>query len=314
MENQQQKTNNSRWIYIAIIGALGALSAYLYFQKDKTETQNQELTTQVETTSNDLKELEDEYNATLARLDQMKSQSVQMDSLLSSKNEEIEELKSRISQLLGNNKLSADKLKEANELINSLKLKLNSFEQQIILLKRENIQLIEDKKQLMEEKEEEKRIAKEEKEQLTEEKKQLEKIVELGSVLKASNFKLEAVNQKKNLLGKEVEKETKKARKADLLRISFDLDDNRISESGEKIIYIVLRLPNGKVSGNQKFKLANGTEEIYTVSKTVPYRQGEKVYGVTSEWNPIDEFESGTYTVEVYHMGYQIGTQKVVLK
>jgi hypothetical protein len=154
-----------------------------------------------------------------------------------------------------------------------------------------------------------------EKETLSEEKKGLEKTVELASVLHASGIKMEAINSTKNLFGKEKEKGTAKANKADLIRISFDLDDNRVSESGEKIIYICVYDPNGNViSGNgSKIKLADESEKSYTTSKTIPYKQGEKVKGISTDWKPSADFAKGTYKVEIYHMGYKIGREMVTL-
>jgi predicted nuclease with TOPRIM domain len=308
--NEPRKGFNTNIIYIGIIAVLAAVSIYLFVTKNKTENQNEELTTQVETTTTDLGELETEYNAALARLDEMKSESVQMDSLLNSKNDEVESLKSRIKTILSDKNATKSQLAEANKLINELKTKMNSYQEQITALKQENVQLTEDKKNLIEEKNQ----VIDEKNALTEDKKVLEKTVEVGSVLHASGIKMDVINMKKNILGQEKEKGTEKARKADLIRISFDLDDNRISESGEKIIYVCVYGPDGKVAGNSSFKMVDGSEKKYSVAKTVPYKQGEKVHGVSTEWKPISDFTRGNYKVEIYHMGYKIGGENVTLK
>lgn len=309
--NQEpRKGFNTNILYIGIIAVLAALSIYLFLSKNKTETQNEDLTTQVETAATDMGELETEYNAALARLDEMKTQSVQMDSLLAEKSSEVEELKAKIQGILKDKNASKEKLAEANRLIKELNSKMNTYQEQITALKQENIQLTEDKKNLIDEKNQ----VTEEREVLKEEKKSLEKTVEVGSVLHASGIKMNVINMRKNLLGKEKEKETEKANKADLIRIAFDLDDNRISESGEKIIYICVYGPDGKVSGNSSFRLSDGSEKKYSVSKTVPYRQGEKTYGVTTEWRPVGDFVKGNYKVEMYHMGYKIGSETVSLR
>lgn len=307
---EPRKAANNNIIYLGIIAVLAALSIYLFVSRNKTENKNEELTTQMETTTADLGELETEYNAALARLDEMKSQSVQMDSLLNVKSSEVEELKSKIQSILRDKNASKEKLAEANRLIKELNAKMSSYEEQIIALKQENIQLTEDKKNLTQEKQQ----LSEEKAGLQEEKKALEKTVEVGSVLHASNIRMAVLNVKKNLLGKEKEKETEKAQKADLIRISFDLDDNRISESGEKVLYISVYGPDGRVSGNGSFKLADGSEKNYSVAKTVPYRQGEKTYGVSTEWKPSGDFTPGSYKVDIFHMGYRIGSERVTLR
>lgn len=302
--NEPRKGLSMQWIYIGIIVLLVAAGIYLFVSKNKEEDKNELLTTQVEATAADKVTIETEYNAALARLDEMKNQSVQMDSLLTTKNEEVEDLKKRIDAIVKNKNATDAELKQARSMITELNGKLNNFQTQITALKQENVQLTEDKKNLIAENTE-----------VTNEKKDLEKKVELGSVLHASGFKLEAINIKKNLLGKEKEKETEKAKKADLIRVSFDLDDNRISESGEKIIYICIVDPRGNVVSNgNKFKMQDGSDKAFTTSKTVPYKKGEKVYGLSTEWKPNMDFVKGDYNVEVYHQGYRIGGEKVTLK
>lgn len=315
MENTPQEPRKGislHWIYMGIIALLLAAGIYLFVNKNKAENKSDLLSEQVESISTDKASIETEYNAALARLDEMKNESMQMDSLLATKSSEVEELKNKINAIVKNKNATEAQLKEASMLIKELNAKMSGYQQQIIALKNENIQLTEDKKQLITEKND--IIV--EKENLQIDKKELEKTVEIGSVLHASGFKLEAINAKKNIFGKEKEVETGKAKKADIMRISFDLDDNRISESGEKMIYICIKAPNGQIvtSSGNKFKTVEGNDMDYTTTKVVPYRKGEKVYGITTEWRPNSDFEKGNYTVEVYHQGYKIGNQKVTLK
>ncbi|MGI9192518.1 MAG: hypothetical protein ACR2IL_10380 [Chitinophagaceae bacterium] len=315
---EQQTTSNpttpspNKWrnIYIAIIAVLAAATVYLFFNKQKTDDTIESQTEQLELAQTDFADLETDYNAVLARLDEMKSQSVQMDSLLGSKTEEVEALKAKIALILKDKNASASKLKEANGLIAQLNKKLSSFEEQLVALKRENIELTEDNKQLTEDKS----ALESERNNLNNEKQTLEKKVEEGSVLSASNIRMETLKQGKNLVGKAVEKETNKASKVDMMRISFDLNDNRISESGDKMIYMVVSGPSGNVYGRSTFRTQDGKEKVYTASKIVPYRRGEKTYGVTLDWTPSSNFEKGSYHVDLYHMGYKIGSQQVSLR
>jgi DNA repair exonuclease SbcCD ATPase subunit len=324
METAPEKKFNPTWIYIPLILVLGGIAVYLFLDRNKSNDKNDELSDQVSTVLNDKASVETEYNAALARLDKMKGESVQMDSLLSSKNDEVEQLKEKIKTILQNDKATEAQLQEAAKMIGDLNKKLSSFQEQIVALKKENIQLTEDKRQLTEDKQiltKQNEASSQEKENLKEEKKQLEnnleKTVETASILHASNFRLEAINLKKNLLGKSKEQETARARKADLMRMTFDLDENRISESGEKMIYICVTDPGGKIASSSsggQFSLADGAEKTFTATKIVPYKKGEKVKGVISDWKPLENFAPGNYKVELYHMGNKIGTEIVTLK
>jgi chromosome segregation ATPase len=231
------------------------LQEFIYSSPRIRAMENREL-------SDDKSLIESEYNAALARLDEMKNQSVQMDSLLNTKNEEVEELKAKIQKVLNDKNATSSQLKEANAMIRELNAKMSSYEKQIIALKQENVQLTEEKRALTEENAQKT----EENTALQTDNQELVKKVEKGSVLHASSIRMEAIDRKKNLLGKEKEKETEKARKVDMIRISFNVDE------------------------------------------------GEKVQGISTEWLPSGAMSKGEYKVEIYHMGYLIGSEKVTLK
>jgi len=311
MENNTQDTQksfNSNWIYLGIIALLLIAGIYLFVTKNEVEKQKADTINELATVSTDKAAVENQYNAALARLDEMKGQSIQMDSLLNDRNAEVEELKRKIKKILDNKNASESELKKANSMIAQLNSKMAEFQNTITALKQENINLTEDKKQLTAAQEN----LKEEKRKVE---KTLETTIETASILHASDFKMEAINRKKNLLGKDKEVETGKAKKADLIKFSFDLDENRVSESGEKVIYICVYKPNGSIAGNNsKFKLSTGVEKGYTTSKTISYKQGEKVNDIVTQWIPSEDFEKGNYKVEVYHMGYNIGSENVTLK
>ncbi len=311
MENNTQDTQksfNTNWIYLGIIALLLVAGIYLFVTKNEVEKQKADTINELATVSTDKATVENQYNAALARLDEMKGQSIQMDSLLNDRNAEVEELKRKIKKILDNKNASESELKKANSMIAQLNNKMAEFQNTITALKQENITLTEEKKQLTTAQEN----LKEEKRKVE---KTLETTIETASILHASDFKMEAINKKKNLLGKDKEVETGKAKKADFIKFSFDLDENRVSESGEKVIYICVYKPNGSIAGNNsKFKLSTGAEKGYTTSKTISYKQGEKVNDIATQWIPSEDFEKGNYKVEVYHMGYNIGSENVTLK
>ncbi len=311
--NEPRRGFSPTWIYLGIIALLLAAAIYLFLTKNQTVNENEQLSNQVTEVSNDKASIETEYNAALARLDQMRGENASMDSVLTTKDAELSEMKAKIEKILKQKNLSTSQLAEANKLIAEFRARMTGFEQQLIALKQENIALSEDNRQLTEDK----NSLSSEEESLTEAKTGLEKKVELGSVLHASNIRMEAINTTKTLFGKEKEKETAKAKKADLIRISFDIDDNRISESGEKMVYICVYDPSGNlISGSNaaKFKLADDNEKAYSATKMINYKQGEKVKGISTDWRPNSSFSSGNYKVEIYHMGYKIGSEKVSLK
>ena len=115
------------------------------------------------------------------------------------------------------------------------------------------------------------------------------------------------MTEKKN--GKE--KETTTAKRVDKLRISFDLDENRISASGKKDLYVRITAPDGKPvtdpgMGSGKISTREGNELDFTQKVGVEYIQGQR-QTVNIDWKQNDKFETGDYMIEVYQNGFKIG-------
>jgi predicted nucleic acid-binding Zn-ribbon protein len=317
MEPTNNNTNNNskNWIFGAIIAALAGVTIYMYMAKNKAENANHATGEQLATTATAKDAMQTDYNAALGRLDELTSKNKGMEDAINAKDGEVADLKKQIDEILQNKNATQADLNKAKGLIASLNTKVQSFEKQIAQLKESNTNLATEKEQLSVEKQNEmnqKNEVTKQRDEIAEEKKGLEKKVEVAKVLHASNITLLPI-KKRLLTGKEAE--TAKAKRAELIRITFDLDDNRISESGEKELYIVVYAPNGDAYTSGKFKMENGTEKNYTVSKTIPYVQGQTSKNIALDWKPIDaKFEKGDYQLEIYHMGYKIGGNSVSLK
>jgi DNA repair exonuclease SbcCD ATPase subunit len=322
MEKNQNNTNYKNWIFISLIGLLAGLCVYLYLDKNKSKEQIAKTTEALEQTKTDKETVQQEYNAALGRLDDLKSENSQLDSLLTSKNDEIAGLKEKINSILNNDQANAEELSYAKSLIANLNTKLDKYVKEIITLKKENQQLTTDKKDLINTAEKLNKDKKDltaqnntlinDKSKLDAEKVDLEKKVALAKVLSASNIKLTPI-KKRWLTGKEAS--TNKANRANKMRIEFDLNDNRLADTEDKTIYIVVYDPSGDAQPNGKFSLVDGTEKMYTSKQIIAYEQGKSFRNIGWEYTPLKgDFEKGEYTIEIYHNGYKIGTQIVTLK
>src|SRR6478672_9442556 len=101
-------------------------------------------------------------------------------------------------------------------------------------------------------------------------------MLNVGSTLHASNFNIVGINEKGS---KEVS--TKTAKKVDKLRISFDLDENMISQSGNKEVYVCITGPDGtpiavEALGSGTFSTREGSEKPYTQKLDVNYTQNKR--------------------------------------
>jgi len=254
--------------------------------------------------------IQKEYDDAMIRLEQMTATNSSLDSLVKSRDEELNQLKSKFKGLVNKQNATASDLAAAKKLVGDLNGKIDEYIKEIGRLQKENKQLTTDKENLTtENKTLSTNLA------VTESaKKEAENKVDVGSTLNASSFTIKAINEKSS--GKE--RETASSKKADKLRIAFNLDANRISTSGTKQLYIVAKDPTGNTIKEQA--LASGSlatredgQVAYTTRLDIDYKQGETKY-VSFDLRQGDKYSKGTYSIVVYQNGFKIGEGQAILK
>ena len=144
--------------------------------------------------------------------------------------------------------------------------------------------------------------------------KEKDDILNVGSTLYASNFSITGINEKSS--GKE--KTTTTAKKVDKLRISFDLNENMIAQSGNKEIFISITAPDGtpvavEALGSGTFSTRDGQQKFYTQKLDVDYTQNKK-QTVSFDWKQNTNFNTGNYKIEVFNNGFKVGEASRPLK
>ena len=291
---------NRGLLYGLLLVALAGTWGYLIWDKSKSNQEKVQLQTQMITVDSSRTAVEGQFQAALAQLDMLKSQN---DSLMRTKDKEVSDLKARISSILTKRNASEAELAEARKLIAQLNSQIDGYREEIVRLQGENQVLTTQRDSI-----------KQAYDTVYTQNQGLSQQIQLGSVLHASAIHIEALHLKGN--GKEVQ--TSKAKRADLMRVSFNLDENRIASSGEKDIYVCITAPDGtplavEALGSGRFTLADGTEKLYTAMKKVNYTTGKK-QTVNIDWKQNSDFKPGDYTVEIYQGGYEIGQGKVTMK
>ncbi len=306
-DNKNKEKNKNIVIYAILILALIATWAYIYWDKSKSNQKQDELQAQVIQNDSSRAAMKDQYQATLVKLDMLKSEN---DSLMETKSKEIDDLKAKIQHILSKQKASSAELTEARSLIKKLKSRVSGYKKEIERLKGENVQLVAQRDSIQYQRD----SIQTNLDSMSIQNDSLNQQVEVASVLKASHFNITPIHVKNS--GKE--KSTKKAKKTDIIRISFNIDKNRVTASGEKELYICVNSPQGtpiavKKLGSGKFTLHDGTEKLYTLKKTIDYETG-KQQKVSVDWKQPSDFQSGEYTIMVYEKGREIGKGSVNLK
>lgn len=303
-ETVVKKSNSGRNVLTAalVILLLGTWG-YIIYDKNNTREITEGLTTQIVNSDSARNELQRELDDAALRLDALKTSNVKADSLLKTKDKDIEELRGRVQKILNDKNATTAQLAEAKRLVAQLKGNIETYVAEIESLKAENVQLTEEKRLVTEQRD----IVQRGLDSTVDVVREKEDVIDIGSTLHASNFSIIGIKERNS--GKE--KETTKAKRVDKLRISFVLDENRITQSGPKDIYISITSPDGKpvsveALGSGNFFTRDGVERPYTKKIQVYYEQGQKV-PVTIEWSQNSDFQTGNYKIEIYNNGFKIG-------
>jgi myosin heavy subunit len=277
-------------------------NAYLFVNKNKITEQNTFLINE-NTNVNAAKDtLQNQYDAALARLDELTGKNAELDELVKGQDTELSKLKSEIKSLLRKKNASISDLKKAQSLIATLRGKVQGYEERITVLETENKELNNTNTALSKQNE-----------VVSAEAAQLKK---LGSVLHISNIKMEPINLKHN---GEKEVQTSKAKRVDILRVVFDIDENRIVESGTNEIFVVIEDADGKLLSNAAYGSGvssdiDGKPFNYTIVKRITLEKGQKMTNVSVDWKQDSNYKQGTYKISFYNAGYKIGAGSVQLK
>lgn len=283
----------------ALSAALVAVSGYMVYSKNQTSQTIQQQESQIAKVSTEKSDLQNSFDASLARLDSMSTVNTGLESKLNEKNEEITKVKAEIRSILNKKNATASELSRAKTLIASLNEKISSLEQDVARLTMENQSLNNDKVVLTQEKE-----------KLTQDltatttvKQELEKKVDVASTLNASNIVITPINVKNN--GKE--KVSTTAKRVDKFLVSFDVM-NRIAQTGKTDVYVVVIGPDGQAvsTGTEKFTIRDEGEKTYTAKVPVDLETA-KTKNVEFAFVPNASFKKGNYTIMIYQNGFLIG-------
>ena len=299
-----EKKNNLRAILTgALVVGLLATWGYIIYDKNQTKETIDQKETMIATTSTQRDQLQKELEDAAMRYDVLKTSNSKKDSSITVKDREIDEKKTRIQQLLSKANATQSELAEAKRLISSLNGDIDGYKEQVAVLQQQKTQLISEKAIVVSQRDRVQRNY----DSSTLVIKEKENLIDVGSTLHASNFSIVGINERNN--GKE--KTTTTAKRVDKLRISFDIDENMLTESGTKEIYVCITAPDGspiavQAMGSGTFSTRQGSEKPYTQKLDVNYTQNKR-QTVSFDWKQGSVFNTGNYKIEVYNNGFKVG-------
>ena len=289
------------WIMVAL--SLGG-NAFLYYKLGEEQKRTSEQIEIVKTVyierdniKSDLMKLKDEY-ATLQTND------AKLQAEIEDKKAKIEELIKEAEKHKGDSYYISKLNKETETLREIMKGyvrtidSLNTMNQRLIVEKSEIVgQLNVEKDKIV---------------QLNKEKENLQATIEKGSTLSCFNVTAAGINIKS---GGKRQVTTRKAKRADAIKVSFSLGENRIAKNGSKDIFVRIITPDGKemaksYDDNYRF-IFNNSAGYYAGKTTIDYNNAE--IGITTMCEGNSPLVPGNYIIEVTCDGATVGQTTLTL-
>ena len=299
MSNESNGNGSKIIIGILIVALIGS---WVYFNNTKTEIITN-YTTQVAVLDSTKNNIQAEFIAASAKVDSLTQQNTGLQGDLLEKSNAIQKLKSNISTILRKKDATDKELGEAKTLISELNGKVSNLLADLGKAQEENKQLTAQNQDLSNQNS---NLAS----NLNSTQKEKERLQDLGSTLHASTFSIQAIRVKSN----GSEKATETAKRANLIRLAFMIDKNKITPSGNQELYVCITGPDGKAIGDGgTFNTREDGTRSYANKLSVPYEQNVAL-PVSYDFKQVNKFAEGEYKVEVYHNGFKIGEGKTTLK
>lgn len=201
-------------------------------------------------------------------------------------------------------KVSVEKINSYQKQVTTLRSIMRDFVVQIDSLNRRNQELLAEN---LEVKEQYKR-AETEKQQLSEEKERLERNLQRAAVLQVRELRAEALNSRN--------KETRFAGRANRIRVYFIINENITARRGTKDIYVRIMRPDQLLmskSADNLFKFEDLRIQ-YSAMREVVYEGHDLPVAIFWDNSNEPELMSGTYTVDLFADGNNIGTTTFELR
>ncbi len=139
---------------------------------------------------------------------------------------------------------------------------------------------------------------------------ELAKKVAVGKVVKMSNFNV--ITYKERSHGKY--KETDRARRVDIFKTSFVLNENPIADEKDMVAYVVITKPDGKILVNKGvFTTASGERTHFSEKSTIPYKKAAITSDIFIKFGDV-KLEKGKYIIAFYVNDEKVGTVEKELR
>jgi hypothetical protein len=289
---------NKIYFLVVVIAALLGTNAYLFF-KDKHESER------FVNVNTEKDRLELEVEKIEVELDKVNSINVSLSAKLITEQQLAREKIAQLKLALQKGLLTQEELTNAQTQVRELREFLQTYNEDILKLKRENIDL----KLEMDSLESSAMIASQQSEALAKRNAELDAKIKTSAALKASNISVAAFRVKSS--GKNIE--VTKASTAKKLVVSFEIVPNQLAAKDYHKIYLRIFNPSGNLIANEANMFeADGQEMQFTSSTSISFNDDNTAYQM--DWINPETFVKGVYSIILYADGYTMGRASIDLR
>lgn len=285
--------NNRRNLLIAAVVALVLLCGVIAYMAYHIRQQKKESDQMLELAEMDKREMENEYEQFAMQYNEMKMQ-INNDSLVAQLEQEQKRTEELLEELKRVKSSDAAEIMRLKKELATLREVLRSYVLQIDSLNRMNEALAKENSNLKTQN----RQSQEHISNLSRENETLSSKVEIASQLDATGIYAEGRNKRG--------KTAKKIKDVKKFVISFTVARNVTTTTGIRSLYLRIATPTGDVlSKGGTFQFENRALE-YSIRKDIEYTGEEQQ--VTVYWDVAETLSAGTYRVDIFADGHNIGT------
>lgn len=291
-ETEKERRNN---LIIIFLSAILLIVVIVFFVQ---RFENRKI---IDALNSEKNSIQQELNGMVAGYDSLQTQNNQMSDELLTAQTKVKDLLVEVEQVKN---ASLEQIDRYRQEVTTLRAVMQNFVVQIDSLNKRNAILMEENKQVKQEVAE----VNTQKQQLEKEKEQLQEKVSRAAMLEAMDLVATGINKRG--------KDENSIRRAEQLKVSFTLSKNVTTKRGNKTIYVRIQRPDQMLLMKSKSDLFQ-FEDLkipFSASREVTY-EGQEL-PVNIFWDNANEepFLVGTYTIDVFIDGFNIGTTTMEFK
>lgn len=317
LNDDNNKNRSGAWIILTIISLLGAAALGWMYSKESQaysncQMTNQQMTQEMKEMNDALggyidgttKDLKRDFQTMLDTYDQLIEKDESLEDSLNFQKARIQELMDDLSDTRRRSYREINQLKDENQTLRNI---MREYLYRIDSLNTLNVNLTSE----LDKTSTRLTQTESERDQLKQQQAQSEELLVKGARLNAFNFNSVGLRYRASGTTHEVNR----AKRVDVLSSTFSIGANTIAKKGNKMIYMQVIDPDGKVIYDRPSNIINvaGSEIIFTDSREINY-QGQQI-DITIVHNlQGKEVESGNFTVKIFADGALIGKDSFTLK